>query len=95
METSPAASSRSGFLNLFVKDFQSLGLVQLKRKIIGCRRKKEDRPWRILSDILASSEARGAASSSEARGAAGLVDTLFKEPMGIPSADSSLQPSSQ
>jgi hypothetical protein len=77
MGISSAASSRSGFLNLFVEDFQSLGLVQLKRKIIGCLRKKEDRLWRILSDILASSKARGAAGSSKARGAAGLVDTLF------------------
>ena len=47
------------------------------RKIIGCLRKKEDRFWRILSDILASSKARGAAGSSRARGAAGLVDALF------------------
>ena len=77
MEVSSAASSRSGFLNLFVKDFQFLGLVQLKWKIIGCRRKKEDRLWRILSDILASSKARGAAGSSKAWGAAGLVDALF------------------
>jgi hypothetical protein len=77
MGISSAASSRSGFLNLFVEDFQSLGLVQLKRKIIGCLRKKEDRLWRILSDILASSKARGAAGSSRARGAAGLVDALF------------------
>jgi hypothetical protein len=95
METSSATSSRSGFLNLFVKDFQSLGLVQLKWKIIGCWRKKEDRLWRILSDILAPSKARGAAGSSKTRGATGLVDTLFKEPMGMPSADFSLQPPSQ
>ena len=69
METSSAISSRSGFLNLFVKDFQSLGLVQLNWRIIGYWRKKEDGLWYILSDILASSKARGAA---------GLVNALFR-----------------